>query len=190
VPFTWYNEPTKWSSNSSTISVHTDGKTDFWRKTHYGFERDSGHFFFRSIAADQPFTVTVNVQGDYKVLYDQAGLMLRTDANNWLKCGIEYVDGRHYASVVVTVNGWSDWSFVPLDTPPTLLRLRVKREREAVHIEYGEGDSGQFQMIRLAYLPLTDSAHSMMVGIMCASPDENSDGFDVTFEHLNIIEHQ
>ncbi|CAF1280724.1 unnamed protein product [Rotaria sp. Silwood1] len=188
-PYTWYNEPTRWSSNSSTIMVHTDGKTDFWRQTYYGFERDSGHFYYRSIDAQQSFTATVNVRGDYKVIYDQAGLMLRNDVYNWIKCGIEYVDGLHYASVVVTVNGWSDWSVVPLETPPNPLRLRVKREKEVVHIDYGEGENGAFKMMRLAYLPVAKKTAPIMVGIMCASPSEESDGFDVTFDRLNITTH-
>ena len=30
----------------------------------------------------------------YSTLYDQGGLMLRTDNRNWIKCGVEYVDGQ------------------------------------------------------------------------------------------------
>ena len=71
--FTWFNEPKKWSVNGSTISVHTNGKTDFWRKTHYGFERDNGHFYHRALPGDQNFTATVNVRGKYNTLYDQGG---------------------------------------------------------------------------------------------------------------------
>ncbi|CAF3866292.1 unnamed protein product, partial [Rotaria magnacalcarata] len=115
--FTWFNEPKKWSNNGSTISVHTDGKTDFWRKTHYGFERDNGHFYYRSFPGEQALTATVNVRGKYTILYDQGGLMLRIDEKNWIKCGVEYVEGNQFASVVVTVNGWSDWSVVPISSP-------------------------------------------------------------------------
>lgn len=188
--FTWYNEPARWSLNSSTILVHTDRRTDFWRRTHYGFKRDSGHFYYRSLNATQGFTVTVNVRGQYEVTYDQAGLMLRNDAHNWIKCGIEYVDGVYYASAVVTVNGWSDWNVVSLQRNPDPLRLRVKREKETVHIEFAEDDNEPFKMMRLAYLPLAKKTKSIMVGIMCASPDEETDGFDVMFDHLNIIQEQ
>jgi regulation of enolase protein 1 (concanavalin A-like superfamily) len=187
--FTWFNEPKKWSDNSSTINVHTDGKTDFWRKTHYGFERDNGHFYYRSLLGDQSFTVTVNVRGKYNTLYDQGGLMLRIDEKNWIKCGVEYVDGNQFASVVVTVNGWSDWSIVSINSLD-VLKLRVKREKEAVHIEYAEGENGEYKMMRLAYFPVIDKSQSLMVGIMCASPDDDTQGFDINFEQLNIVENQ
>ena len=59
--FTWYNEPTQWSINQTTIHVHTNRDTEFWRKTHYDSERDNGHFYYRSLPGDQSFTATVNV---------------------------------------------------------------------------------------------------------------------------------
>ncbi|CAM4770282.1 unnamed protein product [Rotaria magnacalcarata] len=183
--FTWYNEPKNWSVNQTTINVHTDKNTDFWRKTHYGFERDSGHFYYHSLPGDQSFTVTVNVRGKYNTLYDQGGLMLRTDENNWIKCGVEYVDGQQFASVVVTVNGWSDWSVVPINTPE-VLKLRARREKEAVHIDFAESEEGNFQMMRLAYLPITKRSKAMLTGIMCASPNNITQGFDISFENLNI----
>ncbi|CAF4532537.1 unnamed protein product, partial [Didymodactylos carnosus] len=185
--FTWYNEPKKWSSNGATINVHTDGNTDFWRKTHYGFERDSGHFYYQSLPGDHSFTATVNIRGNYHTLYDQGGLMLRTDEKNWIKCGVEYVDDQQFASVVVTVNGWSDWSVVSIKAPE-VLKLRVRRVKEAVHIEFAEGEEGDFKMMRLAYLPVIDNSQAMMVGIMCASPVEDAEGFDISFEGLTIVE--
>ena len=184
--FTWFNEPKKWSSNETNINVHTDGNTDFWRRTHYGFERDSGHFYHQSLPGDQSFTATVSVRGNYHTLYDQGGLMLRIDEKNWIKCGVEYVDGQQYASVVVTVNGWSDWSVVSINTP-TVLRLRVKREKEAVHIDFAEDEEGDFKMMRLAYLPVIGRSQTMMVGIMCASPVEDAQGFEISFERLTIV---
>ncbi len=186
---TWLNEPKKWSNNSSTITVHTDGKTNFWRKTDTGFEQDNGHFYYRSLPGDQSFTATVNVRGKYHTLYDQGGLMLRIDEKNWIKCGVEYVDGNQFASVVATVNGWSDWSVVQINSPD-VLKLRVKREKEAIHIEYAEGEQGEFKMMRLAYFPVIDNSQSLMVGIMCASPGDETQGFDVDFEGLNIVENE
>ncbi|CAF1315689.1 unnamed protein product, partial [Didymodactylos carnosus] len=176
----------KWSSNGATINVHTDGNTDFWRKTHYGFERDSGHFYYQSLPGDQSFTATVNIRGNYHTLYDQGGLMLRTDEKNWIKCGVEYVDDQQFASAVVTVNGWSDWNVVSIKAPE-VLKLRVRRVKEAVHIEFAEGEEGDFKMMRLAYLPVTDNSQVMMVGIMCASPVEDAKGFDISFEGLTIV---
>ena len=173
----WFNEPTTWRVDNDTITVTTNPKTDFWRKTHYGFIRDNAHFYYRPISGD--FTATVSFSGRYTAQYDQAGLMIRLDEANWLKCGIEYVDGTQQASVVVT-RDYSDWSVGPLDPPPAKLWLRLTRRGEAVEVYYSL-DSVSYVMIRVAYLPAAAEAE---VGLMCASPEGN--GFTVTFEDLVI----
>jgi regulation of enolase protein 1 (concanavalin A-like superfamily) len=40
----WLNEPAVWSGDASDLTVAVEPDTDFWRTTHYGFVRDSGHF--------------------------------------------------------------------------------------------------------------------------------------------------
>src|SRR5262245_65587217 len=100
LPFTWLNEPASWSFENGTLSVFTDERTDFWRKTFYGFERDSGHAWLCPVSGD--FTASAVVVGKYEHLYDQAGLMLRLDERNWIKTGIEFTDGLMHFSVVVT----------------------------------------------------------------------------------------
>lgn len=42
---TWLNEPRDWNLQGGVLNVTTDANTDFWRETHYGLKRDSGHFF-------------------------------------------------------------------------------------------------------------------------------------------------
>lgn len=42
-PLDWLNEPPKWREDKGTLHVTTGEKTDFWRRTHYGFIRDDGH---------------------------------------------------------------------------------------------------------------------------------------------------
>ena len=111
----WHHEPPAWEFEGDKINVFTGAKSDFWRETHYGFIRDNGHFYFQEIAGD--FVVGVKIIGQYESLYDQAGLMVRVDKNNWIKCGIEFVNGVQQASVVVT-RDFSDWSIVPLPENP------------------------------------------------------------------------
>ena len=62
------------------------------------------------------FEVKVKVTGDYKARFDQAGLMLRIDHENYIKAGIEFVDGKFNLSTVVT-HKTSDWSVITLDKP-------------------------------------------------------------------------
>lgn len=173
----WYNEPPSWKEQDGVITVTSGSKTDFWRKTHYGFIRDDGNFYYEQVTGN--FTAEVKVTGQYKVLYDQAGLMIRQDELTWLKCGIEFVEGVQHVSAVVT-REFSDWSVVPLPQNPTSLWLRLKRVGEAVEVQYSLNGK-QYTMLRMAYLT---EAETVQVGLMCASPQ--SEGFSMTFEGFKI----
>ncbi|MBF2090252.1 MAG: DUF1349 domain-containing protein [Synechococcales cyanobacterium K32_A2020_035] len=168
----WLNEPPEWSYSGHRLIVKTAPKTDFWRTTHYGFIRDTGHFYFDTFSTD--FVMEVGIRGNYTDLYDQAGIMLRIDENHWIKTGIEFVDGMQNLSAVVT-HDYSDWSMMPLPYPPDVLHLRVERRQEAIHIAYRD-DTSEYKLFRLTYLP----GDTMQAGIMCASPDGN--GFEASFE--------
>jgi regulation of enolase protein 1 (concanavalin A-like superfamily) len=80
--FFWHNPPQEWSFSHETLVLHADPKTDFWRKTHYGFVRDNGHFWYVNEKGD--FEATVKLVAEYRDQYDQAGLMVRLDNKNSL----------------------------------------------------------------------------------------------------------
>lgn len=173
----WYNEPSVWDVQGDKITITSGSKTDFWRQTHYDFIRDNGHFFYQQIEGD--FIADVKVNGEYQDLYDQAGIMVRLDEFNWMKCGIEFVEGVQQVSAVVT-RDYSDWSIVPLPQNPASLWLRVTRRGTAIVVQYSL-DGEQYTMLRMAYLTLIKT---VSVGVMCASPE--GDGFPVTFEKFKI----
>ena len=173
----WYNEPPQWNEEGGKFIIKSGAKTDFWRITHYDFIRDNGHFYYQEVTGD--FTVEVKITGQYQTLYDQAGLMVRESETVWLKCGIEYVEDVQNISAVVTRN-FSDWSVVPLVSPPVTLGLKVKRTKETVEIEYAL-DGQNYQMLRLAYL---SEQPTLQVGLMCASPQ--GEGFLTTFEDFKM----
>jgi len=173
----WYNEAPIWQENDNLIHITTAPSTDFWRKTHYGFIRDNGHFYYDLVSGD--FDAAVKVIGQYKDLYDQAGLMVRIDEYNWLKCGIEYVHGVQYVSAVFT-RDFSDWSVAPLPQNPVAIWLRLTRRTEAVEIQYSL-DGADYTLLRMGYFLPSDRA---AVGVMCASPDGS--GFPVAFEGFTI----
>ena len=85
---TWLNEPALWKGFGGKLFVRSRAKTDFWRKTFYGYITDNGHFFRLPASGDFVFQARIN--GNYAALYDQAGLMVRLDAENWIKCGTEF----------------------------------------------------------------------------------------------------
>lgn len=173
----WYNQPPVWDINGDRIAVTSGSKTDFWRHTHYGFIRDNGHFLYQQISGD--FIAEVKIHGKYRDLYDQAGIMVRLDELNWMKCGIEFVDGVQQVSAVVT-RDYSDWSVVSLPQNPAHIWLRVTRQDTAVVVKYSLDDE-RYTMLRMAYLT---SVAALSVGVMCASPEGN--GFSVSFERFKL----
>jgi len=176
----WLNEPPAWSQDAGTIRLTTAPDTDFWRTTHYGFVRDTGHFRYERVTGD--FTARVRIEGAYRDQYDQAGLMVRLDAATWMKCGIEYVDGRQWASAVVT-RELSDWSVVALDPEPPSLWIEVKRTAEAIQVSFGEQHPDC--LLRLGALTGEDA---LEVGIMAASPDGT--GFEVALYGFEVEPHR
>lgn len=175
----WLHAPAKVTSTPTSLQVQVQGGTDFWRVTHYGFIRDNGHFFYQEQPGD--FLAKVKVVGQYKDLYDQAGLMIRLDEKNWIKTGIEYVKGVQNVSAVVT-REVSDWSVVPRQDSPAAVWLTLLRKGDYVEIQYSF-DNKDFKMLRLAYFPPTPGK-KVQIGVMCAAPDGK--GFPVEFTDFSV----
>lgn len=173
----WLNPPAHWSETDGVLRVTTAPKSDFWRKTQHAFVHDNGHFYAQPMRGD--FQADIEVRGAYQGLYDHAGLMLRVDAENWIKAGVEYFHQRQHASAVVT-RDFSDWSIVALDGQPERFWLRIIRKAEAVEIFYAL-DGEHYQLLRVAYLV---PAEEIRIGPMAASPEGN--GFSVTFHNFQI----
>jgi regulation of enolase protein 1 (concanavalin A-like superfamily) len=174
----WMNEPASWKVAEGKMMVHCRPKTDFWRKTFYGYVTDNGHFFHLLVGGE--FTFEARVNGQYAALYDQAGLMVRVDAENWVKCGTELVDGVRHASVVFT-REFSDWSTMKdlsADGPVWWRATRSKDSLETLCSLDGE----TFQSVRQGYLVPGRPAE---VGIMCATP-EGGGGLECVFDHLQL----
>ncbi|WP_211480963.1 DUF1349 domain-containing protein [Arcticibacter eurypsychrophilus] len=173
----WLNQPKTWSAKGDTITVTVDPGTDFWRITHYDFIRDSGPFYYQETSGN--FEATVKISGNYHELFHQAGLMVRVDNKNWIKTGIEYVDGVQNVSAVVT-REFSDWSVVPRTDSPKSIWLKLLRKGDFVQIEYSF-DNKDFKMLRLAYFPPDVKAQ---IGIVAAAPGKLS--FPVVFENFTV----
>ena len=172
----WLNEPAAWTAQPSGLTAKADAETDFWRKTYDDGIRHNGHFNFDSVTGD--FTARVKITGKYHSQYDQAGLMVRIDEQTWLKCGIEFMDGKQYASTVVT-RDFSDWSIVPLRNPAAIW-IACERKGTTLTASYSL-DGTDYQMMRQTFL--TDSTEQH-VGMMFAAPKGN--GFDVLFADYSL----
>lgn len=174
----WFNEPEHWSQTQQELQMHVTPKTDYWRETHYGFTVDDGPFAY--IDRGGEFEAKVKLIGAYKHRFDQMGLMLRIDEQNWIKTGVEYVDDRMNISAVVTLEK-SDWSLMATDKLWPFVWIKVIRRLDAVEVFYSRDDE-TYQMIRLAYF---STGRAVKVGLYAASPDGT--GFDATFSNFQII---
>lgn len=173
----WMNEPAAFKQVGGVLTVRSKPKTDFWRRTFYGYITDNGHFFQLPVKGDFVFQATVN--GEYAALYDQAGLMVRQDAENWMKCGTEYFDGSRHASVVFT-RDFSDWSTMPDLSNAAAVWWRAVRKKDSIETHCSL-DGKNFTTIRQGYFP---PGTQVEVGIMCAAPE--GPGFDAVFDNLKL----
>jgi regulation of enolase protein 1 (concanavalin A-like superfamily) len=174
----WMNEPAQWAGDQERLSMTVAADTDFWRITHYGFIRDSGPFCY--VEREGDFVASVKVSGEYRELFHQAGLMVRVDEQNWIKTGIEYVDGVQNVSAVVT-REVSDWSVVPREDSPAALWLKLLRKGDYVEISYSF-DGEKYALLRLAYFP---PGGLVQVGMVAAAPGKEP--FSVVFEDFQVI---
>jgi uncharacterized protein len=179
VAYTWDNPPAHTEQREGRLLVVTRDGSDYWRTTHYGYVRDSGHFFGRRVDGDA--SVEVSFEPELAALYDQAGLMIKAAPTEWIKAGIELVDGQLQASVVVT-HGTSDWSTTPVASVPphAPITFRVSRARDSVIVRYRAGED-DWILLRVAFM--SPSAEVEM-GLMCCSPSR--EGLRVWFDPIRI----
>ena len=168
----WLNPPAEAVHENSHLKVTTIHESDFWRNTSYGFVHDSGHALLTDFPANSSMEVTFIL--DYSGQFDQAGIIVHSDSQHWIKAGVESADGLPQVGAVVTsIN--SDWSLAPVaDWFGKEVTVRASRTTDALTIRarWGEDD----QLIRLAPI---DSSLSWSAGPHCASPVSRS--LDATF---------
>lgn len=173
----WFNEPESWTIDNGKLVMDVTPQSDYWRVSHYGFTVDDAPFLYTLRGGE--FEVKVKISGKYKVRFDQAGLMLRIDKENYVKAGIEFVDGKYNLSAVVT-HGTSDWSVIKLDEPVDFVWIKAVRRLDAIEIFYSFDDK-EYTMMRNCWM---QDNTPIMVGMMAACPDGN--GFEATFEEFKI----
>jgi uncharacterized protein len=160
----WLNPPLAAEPDGDALVVTTRRDTDFWRTTSYGYVNDDGHALLTGFPAGS--AIEVSFVADFTELYDQAGLMIRVDAENWIKAGMELSDGLPQLGAVVT-RGVSDWSTAPVpEWSGHQVTVRASRSGDAVTVR-ARCEDEPWRMIRLA--PLDPDA-TAAAGPFCCSP--------------------
>lgn len=153
-------------------------ETDMWRGTLHGFIKDDAPFYWMYV--DNDFEARLSIKFKFEYLYDQAGIMLRIDEENWMKLGVCYYRDQLYVSCCFT-RGQSDWSTHRL--PKTKIKnfhVWVKRKQETIDCYYSL-DNENWIHVRQGYF---SDKPRIRVGMMCAAPD--SAGFKVTFSNFMV----
>jgi len=160
----WLNPPTIWKATSTGLTMRAETGSDFWRKTLANDAIiDSGHLFYREVAGD--FVSTVTVEADYAGDADQTGLMVRADAANWMKTGVEWLHGQLNSATVFTRDG-SDGSVSPLPGWTGPIRLRISRRGSILACAYARlGEA--FADVRLGPLAMGET---VQLGLTACAP--------------------
>mgnify|MGYP005849058767 CR=1 FL=1 len=178
--FYWINTPQKFTLKNNDLKIQTEPETDFWQRTHYGFSKTNAPAFLRKI--DDDFTFSVKTEFQTQNRYDQCGVLLYTDDENWVKASVEH-ENEQFARLgsVVTNLGYSDWATTDIPFPVNEMSYRLSLKGKDVLIEFAEKDT-EFKQMRILHLhkPVRDAK----IGIYACSPLKSS--FEAVFTEFNL----
>ena len=106
----WVREPKHYSVTSNKIEIITEPYTDLWQRTYYHFCNDNAPVL--QIPTDEKyFSFIIKTMFESKKRFDQCGVAMYLDSENWLKGSIEYENERYqHLGSVATNMGYSDWA--------------------------------------------------------------------------------
>ena len=170
---TWTTPPADVAEHGTDLQVTAVEGSDAWLRTAYGFTHDDAHALLAPLPDEGAVEVDVTIAFDGQ--FDQAGIMLRADAETWVKAGVELADGVPQLGAVVTL-GRSDWSVGPVpDWAGRRVTIRLSRAGDAVTVRARAGDA-PFRLVRVA--PFA-SGLAASAGPYCCAPTRA--GLTVTF---------
>jgi uncharacterized protein len=180
----WLNPPAsaRFDSATAALLVEPAANTDFWQRTHYGFSADNGHFLGLPLEGD--FSLSTHLQFHPVHQYDQAGLMIRADANSWIKTSVEHEnEGPPQLGVVVTNAGFSDWSLQDFAAGSREVSLRLERRGPDVTVLYRLSETAGWKPMRVTHWapPRPGPIHA---GLYACSP--KGAGFRTEFTRLEL----
>ena len=163
--FYWFNEPTKYRIGRG-LEIFTDEKTDFWQNTYYGFQRDNGHCLLTRHNGD--FSLMTHVEFRPQKKYDQCGLMVRVDRENWIKVSTEYESEKcSRLGSVVTNLGFSDWATQDIPSSCREMWYQISKNGSDFLLE-NSYDGENWLQLRLTHLHKVSEQHE--VGVYACSP--------------------
>lgn len=179
----WLREPMDHTISDDKIEIITKPHTDLWQRTYYHFRNDNAPVL--QMETDEKFfSFTVRTQFQSKHRFDQCGIVMYLDSENWLKASIEYEnDTFQHLGSVVTNHGYSDWATTEIDANIKAMWYRFSRREDDYLIECSE-DGVVFKQMRVCHM--WQGSETIRFGIYACSPEDSS--FKATFTNMEITE--
>lgn len=179
----WLREPKNYSIKEDKIEIITEPKTDLWQRTYYHFRNDNAPVL-QVTTKEEYFSFTVKTEFASKKRFDQCGVVIYLDSENWLKASIEYENEtvQHLGSVVTNL-GYSDWATTIIPATIKSMWYRLSRRKDDYCLECSK-DGINFSQMRICHL--WKGAGEIKFGLYACSPEDSS--FKATFTNLEITE--
>ena len=179
----WTREPKETSIQEDRITIITEPGTDLWQRTYYHFQNDNAPLL-QLTTAEPYFSFVVKTEFASKRRFDQCGIILYLDSENWLKASIEYENDTYQRlGSVVTNHGYSDWATTDISADIKSMWYRLSRRESDYCIECSE-DGENFKQMRICHM--WEGAKEISFGVYACSPEESS--FEAVFSNMEITE--
>ncbi len=179
----WIFKPQQYKIAEDKIEIITDSYTDLWQRTYYGFRNDNAPMLcFKT--NEKIFSFSVKTTFNSKHRFDQCGVCIYQNSDNWIKASIEYENASiQRLGSVVTNKGYSDWATTDIATSSNAMYYRLSRRGSDFCIE-NSTDGINFKQMRIAHLIEGDGA--INIGIYACSPEASS--FTATFTDIEVTD--
>ncbi len=182
----WTREPESFSITPERIEIQTRPHTDLWQRTYYHFRNDNAPVL-QMETDEKYFSFVVKTElSDSHHRFDQCGVVVYLDSENWLKGSIEYENEnfQHLGSVV-TNHGYSDWATTEIDASIKTMWYRLSRREDDFRLECSE-DGKEFRQMRICHL--WNAPERIRFGIYACSPEDSS--FTAVFSEMALTDCQ
>lgn len=179
----WIRQPEKFSVSEEKVTIITEPFTDLWQRTYYHFRNDNAPVL-QTKTEEKYFSFVVKTTFDTKVRYDQSGIIMYLDSENWIKASVEYENDKiQRLGCVVTNNGYSDWSSVDIDASIKSMWFRLSRRDDDFCVE-NSVDGVNFNQMRICHM--FNVKDEVPFGIYACSAEDSS--FEAVFTDMEITE--
>jgi len=179
----WTRQPEICTIAENRIEITTKPHTDLWQRTYYHFRNDNAPVL-QLETEEKYFSFTVKTAFESKHRFDQCGVVMYLDSENWLKGSVEYENEefQHLGSVV-TNNGYSDWATTAIPADIKEMWYRLSRREDDYCIECST-DGINYSQMRICHMH--KGGGRIQFGIYACSPEDSS--FKATFTDMEITE--